>query len=92
MKACFQIPECSLSYTKIMQSECNSKLGKHSFTRLDIAEPQLILYKGTDYFFQNIFFNVKILSFSHNALSATVDGCTYAYFQVFLCTPESKKY
>ena len=45
MKACFQIPECSLSYTKIMQSECNSKLGKHSFTRLDIAEPQLILYK-----------------------------------------------
>ena len=77
-----------------MQSECNSKLGKHSFTRLDIAEPPLILYKdnasewkenlfsvsrtplilykGTDYFFQNIFFNVKILSFSHNALSATV--------------------
>ena len=45
MKACFQIPECSLSYTKIMQSECNSKLGKHSFTRLDIAEPPLILYK-----------------------------------------------
>ena len=45
MKACFQIPECSLSYTKIMQSECNSKLGKRSFTRLDIAEPQLILYK-----------------------------------------------
>ena len=28
-----------------MQVECNSKLGKHSFTRLDIAEPQLILYK-----------------------------------------------
>ena len=28
-----------------MQSECNSKLGKHSFTRLDIAEPSLILYK-----------------------------------------------
>ena len=45
MKACFQIPECSLSYTKIMQSECNSKLGKRSFTRLDIAEPPLILYK-----------------------------------------------
>ena len=79
---------------KIMQGESNSKSGKRSFTRLDIAEPplilykdnasewkenlfsvsrtQLILYKGTDYFFQNIFFNVKILSFSHNALSAAV--------------------
>ena len=28
-----------------MQGECNSKAGKQSFTRLDTAEPQLILYK-----------------------------------------------
>ena len=28
-----------------MQGECNSKAGKLSFTRLDTAEPQLILYK-----------------------------------------------
>ena len=28
-----------------MQGECNSKTGKQSFTRLDTAEPQLILYK-----------------------------------------------
>ena len=28
-----------------MQGECNSKTGKLSFTRLDTAEPQLILYK-----------------------------------------------
>ena len=32
-------------YKDKCKSECNSKLGKHSFTRLDIAEPQLILYK-----------------------------------------------
>ena len=28
-----------------MQGECNSKTGKPSFTGLDTAEPQLILYK-----------------------------------------------
>ena len=28
-----------------MQGECNSKAGKQSFTRLDTAEPKLILYK-----------------------------------------------
>ena len=28
-----------------MQGECNSKAGKQSFTGLDTAEPQLILYK-----------------------------------------------
>ena len=28
-----------------MQGESNSKTGKRSFTRLDIAEPRLILYK-----------------------------------------------
>ena len=44
-KACFLFPECSLSYTKIMQGECSSKTGKRSFTGLDIAEPMLILYK-----------------------------------------------
>ena len=45
MRACSQIPECSLSYTKIMQGECNGKEGKRSFTALDTAEPKLILYK-----------------------------------------------
>ena len=45
MRACSQIPECSLSYTKIMQGECNGKEGKRSFTALDTAEPKLILFK-----------------------------------------------
>ena len=45
MRACYQIPECSLSYTKTMQGERNSKTEKRSFFRLDIAEPKLILYK-----------------------------------------------
>ena len=44
-KACFQSPERSLSYTKIMQGERNSKTEKRSFFRLDIAEPKLILCK-----------------------------------------------
>ena len=44
-KACFQIPERSLSYAKIMQGERNSKTEKRSFFRLDIAEPKLILCK-----------------------------------------------
>ena len=25
MRACYQIPECSLSYTKIVKGECNGK-------------------------------------------------------------------
>ena len=45
MRARSQIPECSLSYTKTMQGERNSKTEKRSFFRLDIAEPKLILYK-----------------------------------------------
>ena len=47
MRACSQIPECSLSYAKIMQGECNGKEGKRSFTALDTAEPKLILCKVT---------------------------------------------
>ena len=31
---------------KIMQSESNSKAGKRSFTRLDTAEPKLVLCNG----------------------------------------------
>ncbi len=46
-KACFQFPECSLSSTKIMRGERNSKAGKPCFTGLDIAEPKLIFYKDT---------------------------------------------
>ena len=44
-RACSYFPECSLSYTKIMQGESSSKTGKLRFTGLDIAEPRLILYK-----------------------------------------------
>ena len=44
-KACFRFPECSLSSTKIMRGERNSKAGKPCFTGLDIAEPKLIFYK-----------------------------------------------
>ena len=46
-KACFQFPECSLFYTKLMRGERNSKAGKPCFTGLDIAEPKLIFYKDT---------------------------------------------
>ena len=46
-KACFRFPECSLSSTKIMRGERNSKAGKPCFTGLDIAEPKLIFYKDT---------------------------------------------
>ena len=45
MRACFQFPECSISYTKILQGESNGKEGKRSFTALDTAEPKHILYK-----------------------------------------------
>ena len=47
MRACSYIAECSLSYAKIMQGECNGKSGRSSLTRLDIAEPQLILCKDS---------------------------------------------
>ena len=40
-----RFPERSLSYAKIMQDECNGKAGKHRFTGLDTAEPQLVLCK-----------------------------------------------
>ena len=45
IRACSYIAECSLSYAKIMQGECNGKSGRSSLTRLDTAEPQLILCK-----------------------------------------------
>ena len=35
--------------TKIMRGERNDKAGKRSFTRLDNAEPKLILYKDKEY-------------------------------------------
>ncbi len=41
----FRLPECSLSYVKITQGECNSKVGKLSFHNFDTAEPKLILCK-----------------------------------------------
>ena len=44
-RACSCLPECSLSYTKIMKGECNGKTGNLSFPRLDTAEPPLILSK-----------------------------------------------
>ena len=46
MRIYSQIAECSLSYAKIMQGECNSKAEKRSFFRLDIVEPKLIFCKG----------------------------------------------
>lgn len=44
-RACSLSPECSLSYAKIMQGECNGKVVRQSLTKLDTAEPQLILCK-----------------------------------------------
>ena len=41
----FRLPECSLSFAKIMQGECSSKVGKLSFHNFDTAEPKLILCK-----------------------------------------------
>ena len=40
---------CSQISTKIMRGERNDKAGKRSFTRLDTAEPKLILYKDKEY-------------------------------------------
>ena len=48
-RACSLFPECSLSYAKIMQGECNSKAGRQSLTRLDTVEPKLILCKDTQH-------------------------------------------
>ena len=48
-RACSYLPECRLSYTKIMQVERNGKSGKRSFTRLDTAEMSLILYKDKNF-------------------------------------------
>ena len=39
------LPSRSLSYAKTMQDESNGKAGKHRFTGLDTAEPQLVLCK-----------------------------------------------
>lgn len=44
-RACSLSPEFSLSYAKIMQGECNGKVVRQSLTKLDTAEPQLILCK-----------------------------------------------
>lgn len=41
------IAECSPDYAKPVQGERSGKAGKRSFTRLDIAEPQPGLCKGT---------------------------------------------
>ena len=43
--ACSYFPERSLSSTKTMRGECNSKTVKRSFTGLDTAEPKLVFYK-----------------------------------------------
>ena len=61
-KACFQFPECSLSSTKIMRGERNSKAGKPCFTGLDIAEPKLIFYKDTQ---------ISLFSPSHLCIKTT---------------------
>lgn len=45
---CFLLSNRRLSYTKIMQDECNVKTGKRSFTGLDTAEPMLILCKDSE--------------------------------------------
>ena len=47
-RACSYLPECRLSYAKIMKGECNSKSGKRSFARLDTAEPHLIFCKENE--------------------------------------------
>ncbi len=41
----FRLPECSLSYAKIMQASATARKEKRSFTVLDTAEPKLILCK-----------------------------------------------
>lgn len=44
-RACSCLPECRLSYLKIMKGECNGKTGNIGFPGLDTAEPPLILSK-----------------------------------------------
>ena len=46
-KTCFLIPECSLSYAKIVQGESRNKAGKQRFTRLGTAEPMPVLCKDS---------------------------------------------
>ena len=41
----FRLPECGLSYAKIMQASATARKEKRSFTVLDTAEPKLILCK-----------------------------------------------
>ena len=69
--ACSYFPECSLSSTKTMQGECNSKTGKRSFTGLDTAEPKLVFYKDNVIFITTQT-KPSIISFFHNKLSIKV--------------------
>ena len=52
-KVYFQFPECSLSFAKIIKGKRNSKAVKQSFTKLDIAEPHLIICKDNANRMQN---------------------------------------
>ncbi len=67
-RACSYLPECRLSYTKIMQVERNGKSGKRSFTRLDTAECRLSYTK------------IRILSIKEVILS--LNGFLLTYFCV----------
>ena len=69
--ACSYFPECSLSSTKTMQGECNSKTVKRSFTGLDTAEPKLVFYKDNVIFITTQT-KPSIISFFHNKLSIKV--------------------
>ena len=53
-----------------MQGECNSKTGKPSFTGLDTAEPQLILYKDNANEWKEsllLFSRVQLILYKDNA-------------------------
>lgn len=69
--ACSYFPESSLSSTKTMRGECNSKTGKRSFTGLDTAEPKLVFYKDNVIFITTQT-KPSIISFFHNKLSIKV--------------------
>ena len=69
--ACSYFPECSLSSTKTMRGECNSKTVKRSFTGLDTAEPKLVFYKDNVIFITTQT-KPSIISFFHNKLSIKV--------------------
>ena len=45
-ESAFTIPKCNLAYAKLTQGESSSKTGKLCFTRLDTAEPKLILLQS----------------------------------------------